>query len=51
MKSIKYELLGFSGLVGAAVLLLILPGGEEERQTIKAVADGMVSTKEMLVEN
>ncbi|MGC9419573.1 MAG: hypothetical protein ACP5EN_11455 [Rhodovulum sp.] len=44
MKSIKYELLGFSGLAGALVLLLALPSGEQERKTIKAVADGVVST-------
>ncbi|TCP40571.1 hypothetical protein [Rhodovulum marinum] len=43
MKSIKYELLGFSGLVGALMLVLLLPGGEQERETIKALADGMVS--------
>lgn len=43
MKSIKYELLGFSGLLGLALVLLALPSGEREREAIRAVTDQMVS--------
>ena len=44
MKSLKYELLGFSGLVGAVLLLLALPSGQSEREAIKAAAGGMISS-------
>jgi hypothetical protein len=45
MKFLKYELLDFSGLAGALFLLLVLPGGDAERDAIKTVADGMASTE------
>lgn len=35
MKSIKYELYGFSCLVGMLVILLALPSGQNERDAIK----------------
>ncbi|SIO52044.1 hypothetical protein SAMN05444722_3017 [Rhodovulum sp. ES.010] len=44
MKSTKYELLGFSGLVGVTLVLLALPSGEQERKALKSAAKGMVST-------
>lgn len=39
MGSIKYELLGFSGLAIALVLVLALPSGKHEREAIKVATD------------
>jgi len=43
MKSIKYELLGFSGMLGLLILILIHPSGHDEREALRNAVGGLFS--------
>ncbi|WP_165354660.1 hypothetical protein [Tropicimonas sp. IMCC6043] len=45
MKSMKYELAGFAGLLGLLAVFMALPGGEMERETLKSVASGLTQDR------
>ncbi len=44
MKTIKYELLGFSALLFLLFVFLALPGGEDVRKKIRSPAELFISS-------